>query len=362
MKKIKVLYDSQVFLMQRFGGISRYFTFLLTNMVRVEPSIVIPYSDNVYLDKTGYKKKDLPSFPVGKRTIALFINQCFTICELLLGRLDLFHPTMDHTYFLPFLRKPLVITIHDMIIETVLPDKEHYAGKIRKRKKLIKKSDRIIAVSHYTKDAILSVYPETDPEKIRVIHHGLLIDPGVIPDKESIIEGEYLLYIGYRHGYKNFTRMLRAISGILNEKNMYLVCTGVPLNEEEEKLAEMLHVKKRLIVKNGDDRLMAALYRHAKVFMFPSLSEGFGLPILEAFQFGAPVCLSRSSCFPEIAGDAAVYFDPEDELDVRNKVLELIDNENLRQLNIEKGKQRLSLFSVDKMVMETEQLYLSLFK
>jgi glycosyltransferase involved in cell wall biosynthesis len=102
---------------------------------------------------------------------------------------------------------------------------------------------------------------------------------------------------------------------------------------------------------------MASLYRHALCFVFPSHYEGFGIPILEAFNGGCPVCLSNASCFPEVAGDAAIYFDPGDAQSMHDTLKELLASSNLRDELRQKGAARSKEYSLERMVEQTCNVY-----
>ena len=106
-----------------------------------------------------------------------------------------------------------------------------------------------------------------------------------------------------------------------------------------------------------DDKTLSYAYSKAKCFVFPSLYEGFGIPTLEAFSCGCPVILSSTSSFPEVGGDAVIYANPYDEEDMREKILAVISDENLRDTLINKGRERLKLFDWDKTVAETLKCY-----
>jgi glycosyltransferase involved in cell wall biosynthesis len=102
---------------------------------------------------------------------------------------------------------------------------------------------------------------------------------------------------------------------------------------------------------------MASLYRHALCFVYPSLYEGFGIPILEAFANGCPVCLSDASCFPEVASDAALYFNPNDADSMLCTIKELLEYASLRDELCVKGAARGKEFSIERMVEQTCNVY-----
>ena len=106
-----------------------------------------------------------------------------------------------------------------------------------------------------------------------------------------------------------------------------------------------------------DDQFLAYLYRNALAFIFPSLYEGFGIPALEAISCSCPTLLSNVSSLPEVGGDAALYFDPEDQSSLREALLEIIKNKSLRDLLKEKAKKQVKKFSWSKTSEETLNLY-----
>ena len=101
------------------------------------------------------------------------------------------------------------------------------------------------------------------------------------------------------------------------------------------------------------------LYQNAKAYVFPSLSEGFGLPGLEAMAHGCPVISSNATCLPEVYGDAAHYFDPLDVDDMTQKISEVIDSKSLREDLVKKGTDQLVHYSWEKMASETHSIYSS---
>lgn len=108
---------------------------------------------------------------------------------------------------------------------------------------------------------------------------------------------------------------------------------------------------------NVSDEELAYIYSKAEMFVFPSLYEGFGIPIVEAMSCNCPVVLSNASCFPEIAGDAAVYFDPNKSEDMAEKIDEVLQSEKLKKKLIYKGKQRAKLFTWNKNAKAIYDIY-----
>jgi glycosyltransferase involved in cell wall biosynthesis len=223
---------------------------------------------------------------------------------------------------------------------------------------LIPVAHAIIAISEQTKRDILNFYPNLSPNKITVIHHGV-----TQMKFESISNqyGNYILFVGGREGYKNFNNFFKAIVPILkNDKTLNLVCTGSSFNKIELQMINdaMLHMQCYSVYVN--DIELNSLYKHARVFVFPSFYEGFGLPILEAFVNECPICISNASCFPEIAGDAAVYFDPNSTDSIKNSIERVIDDPELSNFLRDRGRERVKDFSWEKSAKLHFDLYKSL--
>jgi glycosyltransferase involved in cell wall biosynthesis len=144
-------------------------------------------------------------------------------------------------------------------------------------------------------------------------------------------------------------------------KNMEVICTGNKyFSDSERALIDSLNLSKRVSQYSVSDDLLFELYKKATVFVFPSLYEGFGIPILEAFSAGCPVACSNKGSLPEVAGDAAVFFDPKDEDSICNAVDQLISDKAFRNGLINKGYERLRNFSWKETAHRTKKLYMSL--
>ncbi|HUQ66895.1 MAG TPA: glycosyltransferase family 1 protein [Flavitalea sp.] len=355
---MKILYDHQMFSIQRFGGVSRYFSELMKNIPSEHRfKLALIFSDNYYLKENFrfFKKSNVlgdNNFK-GKyyvKQALSSINHYYSTRCIASGKFDLFHPTYYNNYFLRSLKKPYVITVHDLILFKF----EHtFSAPIERKRQMenaIKRANRIIAISENTKKDLIEIL-KINPDKIDVVYHGYT---KASPAKKSLDYGKYILYVGRRGLYKNFLTFVKAISTLLNrEKEIKLVCVGPPFDHEEMTVLTNLKMSDQAIAINVDDHTLNDLYAGALVFVYPSVYEGFGMPILEAFANNCPVCLSDASCFPEIAGSAGVYFDPYSHESILSAVQKVIYDEVLRKAIVEAGQRRLTNFSWEKTAAET---------
>ena len=198
-------------------------------------------------------------------------------------------------------------------------------------------------------------------EKITVIYHGAppQADRQAMA-AQPLVAGRYLLFVGHRASYKNFLPMLRSLVSVFDRHpDLRLVCTGHPFRKEELKLFSTLGVAGRLVHLRPDDHGMANLYAHAEAFIFPSLYEGFGIPILEAWQARCPVLLNHASCFPEVAGEGAVYFHLTADSDDLQAVVEdfLAWTPERRQSLLDTQSQRLGLYKWETSARQLAEVY-----
>ena len=367
---MKILYDHQSFSGAKYGGVARYFYDLMHNLKHqqgVDVALALKFSNNDYLKNGDIKNVTPFSFFVGyAKTNMLFsqINRFNSVIQLATQDFDVFHPTYFKDYFLPFLgKKPFVITHHDLIPEK-FPEK--YAAldgfsKVQKQK-ILDKAAKIIAVSENTKQDILEVF-RIAPEKVEVIYHSTHFSAFIPnPSVEINVPKRYLLYVGNRDNYKNFGVFVRAIApALLKQPDLHLLCAGNGrFTATEQNLFVKLKISNQVVhhaIENDD--VLYLLYKNALVFVYPSLYEGFGIPILEAFACDCPVALSNRSCFPEVAQDAALYFNPEDEGSIAFQIENIIENSDLRTDLINKGKQRLKDFSPEITAKKTFEVYKS---
>jgi len=367
---MKVLYDHQIFENQDYGGISRYFTELIQNNPSAQ--ISLKYSDNIYLKNeyfTAYNilPKDFEydkffnnfNFKGKRRLFNLFSsitgknNKNISIKQLKKSY-DIFHPTYYDTYFLRYLIDiPFVLAVYDMIHE-LFPN--HYnkdKNIINNKKILINKSKCIIAISENTKKDIIKLFPDINEDKIHVVFLGSSFPILNIDNKKD----NYILYTGGRWSYKNFENFIRAAAPLLLKYGIKLICTGSLFNENEIRLLNELNIINNVTHIFADEKELVNLYKKAIAFIFPSFYEGFGIPVLEAFSSGCPALLSNTSSLPEVGGNAALYFDPNSINDIRKKIDDVICSPALQKELTEKGIERAKLFSWEKCVKETIDVY-----
>lgn len=383
---MKVLYDLQAFDMQTHGGVSRCFAELYSHRPAfVDAHISVKETDNVYLQELGFPPKGTlyKNFLCDKDTKLkhfLFklkynikygkfsrldkrplINLFETESVLKKGDFDIFHPTFFDDYFLPFLgKKPFVITVHDMIPEIFSIDKHQVEQKLA----IIPKATHIVAVSERTKQDLVRIM-HVPEEKVSVIYHGSDEEP-YTPSTTAPIAEEYILFVGTRYEYKNFKAFCKSCVGILKRHpQLKIVCTGVPFSPEEIQFFESLGIKERMVHKFVQtSQELLDLYHYAFTFVYPSKYEGFGIPILEAYKADCPVMLNRASCFPEIAGDAAVFFDLNSEksdFEEQFETLYRLTGDERGEL-IQRQRERMKLYSWSKSAAQLADVYKDVLK
>ncbi|MGJ0342973.1 glycosyltransferase family 4 protein [Aliarcobacter cryaerophilus] len=362
---MKILYDHQIFTSQKYGGISRYFYELvreLDNISEVQYEIPLLVSNNHYISDKRFVNyiNLLPNKQFrGKHRIFKLLNKPNNIWKLKQQKFDVFHPTYYDPYFLKYLgNKPFVLTVYDMIHEK-FSDMFSSTDKTTEQKRLlVEKATKIIAISESTKKDLIELFG-TDESKIEVVYLGNSMFPKADIKLGFEIPKKYLLFVGGRGAYKNFERFIKSVSELLNQdKELFVLCTGGgKFSSSESQLLNELEISKQVLQFNLDDDSLAYFYKNALAFIFPSLYEGFGIPVLESFACGCPLLCSNVSSLPEVAGDAACYFDPYSEESIKNAVSRVLNDSNFRKELINKGYEQLKEFSWKKTAEETKKIY-----
>ena len=365
---MRILFDHQAFSLHTYGGVSRYFSELIHGINNTSDNcatLPVLFSNNIHLKEKGF---DINHFLLNrnfgrKKRLIYEINKLYTLAALKKKQYDILHPTYFDSYFIPYLNhKPLVVTFHDMIHEKFSHQFRELTfdrGIIARKKLLADKADRIIAVSESTKRDIVELL-DIKPEKIDVIYHGCSFPPEETGFTEVPVPVPYpyILYVGTRNVYKNFGGLLTAIHPVLKKHGLKLICAGGgAFTDSENKLIQSLNLTNLVEQRSINDQILRKLYRQAISFIFPSLYEGFGLPILEAFDCHCPCIVNNSSSLPEVARDAALYVNFNEPDSVVDAVEQLLGDTALRQQLVKKGQERLSKFSWKNTVDNTLKLY-----
>lgn len=360
---MRVLYDYQIFSAQDYGGISRYYCELMRQYAgNAEVSFRLPlkFTNNTQISSLSNRSRSFFNGLEfrGKRRLLGAINKAGSIAALKKNDFEVFHPTYYDPYFLKYCSRPFVLTIYDLIPER-FPEYSGKRGVLSKNKRtLCNKANKIIAISQSTKRDLMELFGMPE-EKIEVVYlGGALPPPG--PLNLNLPE-KYLLYVGNRAAYKNFIFFAGAVKPLLEKySDLSVVCAGGgAFTSDEVSFFCKLRIAERLTYMPIMDKTLAYLYNHALCFIFPSLYEGFGIPVLEAFSCSCPVVLSRTSSFLEVAGDAGLYFNPASPQELYSAVDRLIQEPGLRKEFAARGSERLEYFSWDRCAKKTAGVYRS---
>jgi glycosyltransferase involved in cell wall biosynthesis len=228
----------------------------------------------------------------------------------------------------------------------------------------ISKAKKIITLSNSTKDDLISIFP-TAKERIKVTY--LAADPNVFSsnspgrnnDGHPLGTRQYILTVGSIEPRKNLPTLLEAFRIVKHrmDTDIKLVIVGRRAWLKALQIPDC--IKKSVIITGYIDsaKNLARIYRDALVFVFPSIYEGFGLPLLESMCSGTPVLCSNASSLMEVAGNAAEYADPHDPNDFADKIINMVKGPELREKLIQRGFQRARLFSWEKTAKETLSVY-----
>ena len=368
---MKVFFDHQIFTEQTHGGISRYFFELMDEFESHDEKLISStiFSNNEYL-RFSNKRSSIPFFPnthfKGKIRLMNGVNRWNSERILRNGNYDVFHPTFYDRYFLKMLgSKPFVLTVHDLINEKFISKYDYLKKELditNSKRELILRANHLIAISESTKNDIIDYY-KVDKSKISVVHHGFSF-PINEEITDPILNFKYVLFVGKRIMYKNFLFTIETVSDLLIKNDLKFVCFGggAFTSQEISSISTLGLVGRILFVDKVDDNTLSNLYRHALFFVFPSLYEGFGLPLLEAFSSYCPVLSSDAGSLKEIGGNAAVYFDPTNKESLYSRFLEMIESEETRSNAAMKGNLRLRDFSWEKTFSETINVYNSVLQ
>ena len=359
---MKIAFDNQVFDLQRYGGISRYFCELASKLATLpgnDVSIVAPLYVNEYL------RSICPSVHTTGRYLG-HVKKSHRLARALNDRLAPWlirrrQPDIVHrTYYAalpPIAGAATVITVYDMIHERMpdMPDDRHVWGK----RESVRTADHVICISDSTRRDLIELY-DTDPAKISVVHLGFALMPAPVVQVPGLSARPFILYVGQRSGYKNFDGLMRAYASSPRLQERFdIVCFGEPpfSTAEQTAIAAVCSRPDAVRQLGGSDGVLQQLYRQAAVFVYPSLYEGFGIPPLEAMSFNCPVVCCPVASLPEVVGDAAQFFDPAESDSLVAAIDRVTEDSDFRAGLVARGAKRLAQFSWERCAVQTEAIY-----
>jgi glycosyltransferase involved in cell wall biosynthesis len=356
-------FDSQIFLLQKEGGISRYFTNIIKELLRRDDINVFNYKfqyhfNNHLQELATPKRKNSKSKLLESLKLDL-------INRLKYSKVNNNVSILHHTYYSRFgfdldQKKSLhVSTIHDMYDEKFR--QSQLSRVIFNKKKYIKKSNLLLCVSQATKNEMLNYY---DIDNDKIVVNPLSVDQRTFrilePEDAKTKDKLFLLHVGKRGEYKNFKIILHALVNRNLEEIQLVNFSGVVPSIEEMRLIEKLGLTKRVKFVSGNDKELNILYNSCLALVVPSLYEGFSLPIVEAYSSGARIIASRIPAHLEFANLNLSFFDPEDKNDLIRNIEKIRNLHIVNKLNMRGAQDVLSYYSwerhVDKLIESYEKI------
>jgi glycosyltransferase involved in cell wall biosynthesis len=281
-----------------------------------------------------------------------------SVSRLQAGAFDVFHPTYYYPYFLPHLGpRPLVVTVYDMTHELYPEYFDLADATLSFKRTLAERATLIIAISENTREDLLRIYP-LPRDKVKVVHLGHARNPAAAAPNPA--PPPSILYVGPRAVYKNFPFFLSAIRDLLREDPaLFLDCVGSDaLTPAETRYIEHLGLSGKVRhLGSVNDATLHRLYATARCFVFPSLHEGFGLPILESLDAGAITVASHTGALREVGGEACLYFDPRDADSIRGTLRQALHDEPTRARLRAQSAARVARFTWQRTAEATAAIY-----
>jgi glycosyltransferase involved in cell wall biosynthesis len=286
------------------------------------------------------------------------------------GRVDLFH---EPDFVLPptLPRTPTVLTVHDLTFirdaESALPKLRRYLNRVVPRS--VARATHVLADSKATKNDLVEFF-HTSAEKITVLYGGVDARFAPVRDPERLAAvrarcgigpGPFILGLGTLQPRKNYLRLIRAYSRLRPlASDLSLIIVGGKGWLYDSIFAEVQQLGlEGCVIFPGfvDDEDLPALYSAAAVFAFPSLYEGFGLPVLEAMACGTPVVTSNTSSLIEVGGDAALLIEPASVDAIADAMRRILEDADLRRQLVQRGFQQARRFTWDKAASQLKEIY-----
>ena len=360
---MNVIYDYQSFSNQGHSGIVRYFIELVARL-NEDPScharIVSPIARSPMLaehwDRVPTVGFDLSALTMVPDRTARLVNEVLFRGYVAISAPDIVHETDYGPRRTAPRTSKIVTTIHDTI-----PDRlPHIFGDNKRghaqKQAAIDRADSVICVSESTRKDLVELY-DVNPDRVSVAHLGSSFAPS--EGTPIDVGARFFLHVGSRYPYKNFNAIVQAFGSSQLHRTHYLVSfTSIPFGPVEFEAIDRSGVPRSRVVRvSGDDRMLARYYAQAEALVYPSLYEGFGIPLLEAMRCSCPIITSNVSSMPEVAGDAALYVDPADVSSIADALRRMTSFPQDRADLLGRGLERAQQFSWSRCAAATYSVY-----
>jgi glycosyltransferase involved in cell wall biosynthesis len=369
---MRIFYDHQAFSLQSHGGITQVFSQII-RYLNAQPDISTDILLGFSSTRADFRALAAPRgrvFHPGtglfRRTILNYaVNDAIsTAVAPLWGQYDIYHSSLYR--FLPSIRARRRVATHHDCVQEVFPDLFTDSGRIiHFKRRMFRRADLIICVSAASQHDLLRFY-DVAPEKTVVVHNGVSCmerQPHGEAELRAEVQGEFLLYTGARHRYKNFDGLLRAYGASgLKEAYSLLVLGGGPATAAEQNMIAKLRLGARVrFVPYASAALLAEAYAKARLLVYPSLYEGFGMPPLEAASVGCPSLVAINPATLEVCRDAVFYFEPADPEDFLRMLSRAVTDVPEREARVERARLLLQEYTWENCGRKTLAAYRSLW-
>lgn len=369
---MRLLVDPEIFFYSRCGMV-RYYSRLLAELRQCGVDIDLPLclsgSEMIAGNKESWKSA-IHLLPFGRKRAVRYFERSSKKAyykKISEGNYDMLLITSPvfEDIFLQFLPpgKPFSMVVHDTMqcvlgIDSFFDTAGHNGDKLAY---LIRRSTNVVCISNTVQEDMQRL-TGTGETKATVIYTGNLIDTGVEQVPSGGIPDNYILFVGERSGRKNFRSFVQAAAPCLKEDNsLYIVCTG-SCSKWELDLFVHLGIEKQVVFFDAPDPVLVYLYKNAGMLAYPSLYEGFGLPVIEAMSLGCPVLTSAEGALAEIAGNAACFADPRSEQSMRDAIFRMLKDPGFTAELIQRGHKRALQFQVRQMAADFKASFDSALK
>lgn len=360
---MKIIYDYKAFCGSPYSGVSRYYVEIIKNLITesVDIAVLAPFHRNKLVTPinnslTGFYLTGYPP-----KTTKIFLTLNHIISSLLVKAKD--YNILHETYYSNFPidnSKIKVLTVYDCTHELLGISNKDPA--LLSKINSINRADHIICISNNTKSDLINFYniPE---EKISVTHCGVTestVYSSINHKSDFCPVKPFILYVGTRFEYKGFYTLIDALAidnHILNEFNIVFFAGGYFSSVERDYILKRNLDISKFICISGDDNLLAYLYANAELLVYPSKYEGFGFPPVDAMRNRCPVIVSQSSCLPEVAGNGAVYFEPDQPESLLFAMKSIIFDQAFKEKMAQLGYDRSLRYTWKSCAMETKATY-----